>query len=497
MVASRFTAKQRAPVILPAFIVLIGLGLRLILLGSDVRFHPDEALFAAQARLISQQGDVLLRTTDLDKPPLTFYVTALSFRVWGPTEFAARLPNVLISGLGVAVLWALAWACYRDRTVAATAALMIALCPYDLAFAATTFTDVQATFWVLVASLCAACDRWRGAGITAALAFAAKSNALLFLPLILVVGMTNHLSSEWRWRDVARRLWAFALPLLIGIALLLLWDAARSPRSFWDLGYARNNPGRLIRSDEVGPRLQDWTHWLSMITGSAALTTLLIGIIILWLVWRLWRGRSRWTAIDLQIAGFGLGFLAWHWLIAFNTYDRYLHTLIPLVLLLAARAGVGFWNLAGINRRPLVVLLAGILMLPSALITLRGQAGIGGDQGRHQGIDTLANYLNNELSGQIVYDHWLGWELAYYLGSSPNVIVLYSPLPEALAADMAEQPAPRYFVAPSAAQAAPWLNALHRADILESINYSDPAHRFVVYRLVALDLDSPHPARQP
>jgi 4-amino-4-deoxy-L-arabinose transferase-like glycosyltransferase len=98
--------------------------LRLSLLRLDVRFHPDEALYAAQARLISQQGDLLLRGTDLDKPPLTFYATALSFRALGPTEFAARLPNVLFSSLSVAALVALAWALYGDRTVAALAGLV-------------------------------------------------------------------------------------------------------------------------------------------------------------------------------------------------------------------------------------------------------------------------------------------------------------------------------------------------------------------------------------
>ena len=33
--------------------------LRIATLGVDVRFHPDEALFAAQARLISHEGDWL------------------------------------------------------------------------------------------------------------------------------------------------------------------------------------------------------------------------------------------------------------------------------------------------------------------------------------------------------------------------------------------------------------------------------------------------------
>ncbi len=181
------------------------MALRLVMLGVDVRFHPDEALFAAQARLISARGDVLLRETDLDKPPLTLFVTALSYRMLGPTEFATRLPNVLFSGLSVAVIYTLAMALYGDRVTAALAGLLMALSPYDLAFAATAFTDVQATFWVLVAAWCAVRDRWTAAGIAAALAFAAKSNALIMLPLIVALGIAHNARTEWRVRDGLER----------------------------------------------------------------------------------------------------------------------------------------------------------------------------------------------------------------------------------------------------------------------------------------------------
>jgi hypothetical protein len=61
------------------------------------------------------------------------------------------------------------------------------------------------------------------------------------------------------------------------------------------------------------------------------------------------------------------------------------------------------------------------------------------------------------------------------------VIVLYSPMPEALVADMSQQAAARYFVAPSPALAAPWLAALHRAGLHSTLIYE--VHAFVVYRL--------------
>jgi 4-amino-4-deoxy-L-arabinose transferase-like glycosyltransferase len=469
----------------PALVILIGMVLRLGMLGMDMRFHPDEALFAAQARLISSQGDVLLRSTDLDKPPLTLFVTALSFRILGPTEFAARLPNVLFSSLSLAVFYALAALLYRDRAAALLAVLLGALSPYDLAFAATAFTDVQGTFWVLAAALLAIRERWSYAGIAAALMIAAKSNAALFLALIVALALAHNAQQDWTIKDILRRVWRFALPLGIGIGLLVLWDMARAPRSFFSLGYVRNNPGRLIRSSEFWPRLERWAHWLGMITGSRALNGGLMAGAAIRLAAGALLSRSRTAIVDWLIAGYAVAFLAWHWLVAFNTYDRYLHTLAPFLLLLGARVLVSLWRMAGSRPGIFVALLALVTfsMAPAVIATLRGGAAVGGDQRQHTGIDALANFLNDHMRGQVVYDHWLGWELAYYLGETPQVTVVYSPLPEALANDMAAQSAAHYLVAPSPQHTASWIDMLHHAGVNAQVIYLNPAHQFVVYRL--------------
>ena len=302
-------------------------------------------------------------------------------------------------------------------------------------------------------------------------------------------------SGRWRW----------------GLALLVGWDIARAPRSFFELGYTRNNPGRLIRSDELWPRAKAWLHWLGFISGSRVLNAIGLAVLPVHLAVGALRTRTRAAAADWLIAAFGVAFVAWHWLIAFNTYDRYLHPLVPFVILLAARMissltprsplppsgrggecgeqvpsparrERGSRGEGKLARIALVALLIG-MMIPATASTLQGKARIGGDQGQHTGIDTLAAFLNTRLRGEIVYDHWLGWELAYYLGDAPQVIVLYSPMPEALADSIGQQVAPRYFVAPSPAQAAPWLDALRRAGIHTTMIYETPADAFVIYRL--------------
>jgi len=483
--------RSQASALLPALVILVGLAFRLVMLAQAERFHPDEALFAAQARLITHHGDWLLRTTDLDKPPLTFYVTALAFRVLGPGEMAARLPNVLFSTLTIAALYALARALYADLPTAALAALLLALSPFDLAFAPTLFTDVQATFWAIVAAGLATRDRWLGAGIAAAMIGAAKPTALLALPLIMALGLARQARAGWTWHDLASRCVFFTAPVLLGLGLLGLWDTARAPRSFFELGWQRNDPGRLVRSDEVWPRLRAWGHWASFMTGSLPANITLLALLPLRLIDHL-RRPTRAAVLDWLIAPYALAFIGWYWLVAFNTYDRYLHILTPFVLLLSARLLVGTARALGAANQnasvwpPLVaaaLLIA--LLLPGTVATLQGNAPLGGDQGKHNGIDTLAVALN-ELNGAILYDHWLGWELAYYLGAEPVIEVRYAAQAEALAEVIMGNRCPLkgcFFAAPSPEDAASWLDALRYAGIIAIPIYEDREHGFVVYRL--------------
>lgn len=475
-----------APALLPALVILLlGAILRLSLLTSGERLHPDEALFAAQARLISHGSDLLLRSTDLDKPPLTIYLTALSFRAFGVSEMAARLPNVFFSLLTVAVAGRLASRLLRNRLAVWLTMLILALSPYMLGFAATVFTDVQATFWILVALNCAAADRWRRAGLAAALALACKSNASLFVPLVAAVGIVQKATPERRGRDIVQRMWALAWPLLLGIATLMTWDLARAPRSYLTLAWARNNPGRLIRPEEVIPRLRAWWDWLGFLTGSPLLTALLLGAVALMLARSLRHTHDRRTLLTWVLAGFVIAFLGWHWLIAFNTYDRYLVPLIPLLALLIGQTAAHLFtripHQPALHRGALVLFV--LIFIPGTLNVMHGEVPLGGDHGDYAQIDRLADRLCQYPTGTVVYDHWLGWEMAYYLGQDPPVTVRYMALPSDLSDEMRRAAAPRLFMTPAFAEIGPWLDALRQAEVLTEPIYTTPNGRFTLYRL--------------
>lgn len=94
-------------------------------------FEPDESRYAQIALEMVQSGDYLvprlLGEPYLDKPPLLYWVTAASFRLMGPSEFAARFPGAL-----AAMLTVLATSLLGGRWLGARAAylgaLMLFLC---------------------------------------------------------------------------------------------------------------------------------------------------------------------------------------------------------------------------------------------------------------------------------------------------------------------------------------------------------------------------------
>ncbi|MEW6386295.1 MAG: glycosyltransferase family 39 protein [Thermodesulfobacteriota bacterium] len=84
-------------------LALAGLGLFFFRLGTPGLMDPDEGRYAEIAREMWVLRDWLIPHLNflpyLEKPPLVYWLTALSFGAWGCTEWAARLP-VALSALG-------------------------------------------------------------------------------------------------------------------------------------------------------------------------------------------------------------------------------------------------------------------------------------------------------------------------------------------------------------------------------------------------------------
>jgi len=178
--------RLRRPGAILTLIAGLGLLLRVSLIAAN-RFRPDEALYAHWGLLIASGQDPWLKTVIADKPPLFFYTLALFFRLLGPSEMVARLPNIIASTAGLVTTYALARDLYGRRT-ATLAALLLALSPFDILFAPTAFTDSLMVALALAACLAALRGRHATAGLLAGAALMTKPTAVFFLPAVLLLG---------------------------------------------------------------------------------------------------------------------------------------------------------------------------------------------------------------------------------------------------------------------------------------------------------------------
>ena len=74
-------------------------------------------------------------------------------------------------------------------------------------------------------------------------------------------------------------------------------------------------------------------------------------------------------------------------------------------------------------------------MLPFSVVATRSGYPIGSDHGANDGIEQVADYLKALSPGTVVYDHWLAWQLGYYMGDG-FAYLAYFDTPAALADDL-------------------------------------------------------------
>lgn len=126
-------------------VLLFSLSLRLLAIYLFPLADKTESRYGEIARLMLQTGDWITPQIEVGvpfwgKPPLSTWLSALSFKLFGISELAARLPSFL---LGLAVLW-LTWRLasqYRGRRQALRATLILALIPAFFISSGAIMTD--------------------------------------------------------------------------------------------------------------------------------------------------------------------------------------------------------------------------------------------------------------------------------------------------------------------------------------------------------------------
>jgi 4-amino-4-deoxy-L-arabinose transferase-like glycosyltransferase len=457
-------------------------------------FHADEALFAGWARLIAAWRDPLLITQAVDKPPLLFYVQALSYPVAGPVEWAARMPS-FIASLLLIPLTARAATITCDRQAGVVAAFVVALAPLAIQFSGTAFSDPLLTLWLTAALVSALQSRhlrserpvrsrdsfWMG--IFFGLALMTKYQAALFLPLF--VGLAY--LSGWRRSDWFRALAGLAAMMV----LLLAWVAAR-PEAGGLLGLQWANIGglRLSRSWELLSRFR-----ASLVVWQLSLgRPMLIGLSFLSLgSLSLRRVRAAIHPAEALIAVFVVAYVSLHWLWAVPVWDRYLLPILPLVALIAGGALSRLWTTSRAGRLErlalgaLAVLFIG-LQATVAMTARKGAFPIGGQPTADGGAGAAARSLMDAPYGTVLYDHWYSWQWRYQLFDS-RVYISWFPNVDVLLADLevfAGSGAERYIALPVSDASRPIHRRLSESGYrLEPAAGQSESTGMVIYRIFA------------
>jgi 4-amino-4-deoxy-L-arabinose transferase-like glycosyltransferase len=226
----------RSPSVRPALILLLVVtALLLATLGQRTLQSPDEGRYTESAREILESGNWLVPhfayQERLNKPPLTYWAIAASFRVFGQNEWAGRLPEALAALGGAAVLLVFGGVLWGAE-VGVTAAICVLTCGWYALLARSAITDmplcffltltIAAFYWAL------STGRWQ-----AYLVFfvAAAGGTLVKGPLAVglpvIVGSVYLILSR-RWKDVR---WGWvAAGILVYAVLAVPWFAAVQAR---------------------------------------------------------------------------------------------------------------------------------------------------------------------------------------------------------------------------------------------------------------------------
>ncbi|MFA7061685.1 MAG: phospholipid carrier-dependent glycosyltransferase, partial [Pedobacter sp.] len=97
-------------------------------LGRLPLIDPDEGRYAEIPREMLEQGDLITPTLNyvkyFEKPPLLYWINAASLKIFGLTEFAARLPSALCGLLTVLATYLIARKLYNRRTALFSAIIL-------------------------------------------------------------------------------------------------------------------------------------------------------------------------------------------------------------------------------------------------------------------------------------------------------------------------------------------------------------------------------------
>jgi hypothetical protein len=271
-------------------------------LGELPLIDPDEGRNAEVARELADSGAWVVPTYNalpyLDKPALYFHAVAFSFRAFGYSETAARLPSALSAAVLVGVIFAFSRRFYGELT-AALAVLVLATMPMMIGFARLVIFDMPLALCTSIAILAgylaeerdgSARRRWLLLGAaSSAVATLLKGPVGFIVPgLVLAV---FHLV-ERRPRAILRLL--APANVLVFLALVLPWfiGVTHAYPDFLHYGLVQETASRYVARSFR--RTEPFYYFVPVLLLACYPWTALLPEAMV----AAWRARARWTRAD-------------------------------------------------------------------------------------------------------------------------------------------------------------------------------------------------------
>jgi len=230
----------------------------------------DAAQYANISREMLRTGhylEIFDRGKDyLDKPPMLFWLSALSMRIFGVHDWAYRLPSYLFSLLAIYSTYRLALIYYR-REIALLSAVVLASCQALFLINHDVRTDTMLMGWVIFSIWqLAAWFKFPSWGRLLLLSIGLAGGLMTKGPIALIVPvfcLGSHFFLQRKFRQFFR--WEY-IPMLCIIGVLLIPMCIGLYRQY-DM-----HPGKVIDRITInsGLRFFFWTQSFGRITGESA-----------------------------------------------------------------------------------------------------------------------------------------------------------------------------------------------------------------------------------
>jgi len=407
-------------------IILLGVAFRLSVFSTH-DFHCDEGLHGSYILDIATKDDWLFRSTDVDRPPVFFYVTAPFVKVLGNHVNVLRLPNFIGSIAGIFLIYLICIKLFNRKT-ALWAAFLLAVSSYNIVFGPTVFIDVLMSFFILWSFYLLCVDKTLLSGIVFGLALGTKQPAIMAIPVFICFSILlfwQHNREDFNLKSYLKKYSKWIYGCLIILALVFAWSALCQRPRFGMLGKAFSHQSSVFTLDfgSFFERIRQWWQYIKLTFNSISLNILFILSIPL-LIYnsiRLFSSiefKRRFEIIaDIILILFVYIHILLFVVFQFKVYDRYLLLISPFMIIVLARV-LNYIIKSPVMRNKFIKICFILVIIISGLCSTKniGKLDMGAVYSKSDGMSDVSVYLkNNTLPNSIIYfTREVPWEMWYY-----------------------------------------------------------------------------------